>query len=257
MKQKIKAFAVGCVLAWHGGWVAAQSLTLLTENDPPSQFVGPDGALTGYTVELVRAVQGKVGNRDEIKIVPWARGYQMVRDEPNVALFLMARTAERNSLFQWAGPVLEVEYGLYGKVDSKLRLDSLDDAKRLHSIGVYRDDARDQMLTKAGFTNLDRITSNKANVQKLMSGRVDLYASSSLAYGVEAVEAGFKPGDLKLVLPLQQIQLYIAMSKGTPPSVVQAWNTALKQLRQDGNWQKVLKKYYPQSKLPGPAITDF
>lgn len=261
MQYTIKTFIVGCILALQGSWLAAQPqatpLTLLTENDPPSQFAGPDGEPTGYTVELVRAVQRKLGSQDDIKIVPWARGYQMVQNEPNVALFLMARTAERNSLFQWVGPVLEVEYGLYGTADSKLHLGSLEDAKRLRSIGVYRDDARDLMLTKAGFTNLDRITSNKANVQKLMSGRVDLYASSSLAYGVEAVDAGFKPADLKLVWPLQQTQLYIAMSKGTPASVVQAWNAALKQLRQDGSWQKVLKKYYPQSKLPGPAITDF
>lgn len=261
MQYKIKAFVVGCALALQGGWLAAQppapALTLLTENDPPSQFVGPDGELTGYTVELVRALQRTLGSRDEIKIVPWARGYQMVQSEPNVALFLMARTAERNNLFQWVGPVLALEYGLYGKADTKLRLASLEDAKRVHSIGVYRDDVRDQILSKAGLGNLDRINNNIANVQKLMSGRIDLYASSSLTYGVEATEAGFQPGDLKLVLPFQQTQLYIAMSKGTPEGVVQSWNAALKKLRQDGSWQKLLKKYYPQSKLPGPAITDF
>lgn len=261
MQYKIKAFVVGCVLALQGGWLAAQpqvpALTLLTENDPPSQFVGPDGELTGYTVELVRSVQRKLGSQEEIKIVPWARGYQMVQSEPNVALFLMARTAERNGLFQWVGPVLELEYGLYGKADTKLRPTSLEDAKRLRSIGVYRDDVRDQILTKAGFANLERINNNIANVQKLMSGRIDLYASSSLTYGMEASEAGFQPSDLKLVVPFQQTQLYIAMSKGTPESVVQSWNAALKKVRQDGSWQKLLKKYYPQSKLPGSAITDF
>ena len=258
MHYKIKAFVVGCVLALQGHWLAAQParLTLLTENDPPSQFVGPDGELTGYTVELVRALQRKLGSRDEIKIVPWARGYQMVQSEPNVALFLMARTPERNPQFQWVGPVLELEYGLYGKASSHWQLASLEDAKRLHSIGVYRDDVRDQILTQAGLTNLDRINNNIANVQKLMSGRIDLYASSSLTYGVEAKEAGFAPRDLKLVLPFQQTQLYVAMSKGTPAGVVQAWNAALRQLRQDGSWQKLLKKYYPQSKLPGPAATD-
>lgn len=261
MLQKIKTIVVGCALVLHGAWLAAQplapALTLLTENDPPSQFVGPDGELTGYTVELVRAVQHKLGTHEDIKMVPWARGYQMVQTEPHVALFLMARTAERNGLFQWVGPVLELEYGLYAKSDSKLRLASLEDAKRVRSIGVYRDDVRDQILTKAGLPNLERINNNIANVQKLMGGRIDLYASSSLTYGVEATEAGFQPSDLKLVLPFQQTQLYIAMSKGTPASVVQSWNAALKKLRQDGSWQKLLKKYYPQSKLPGPAVTAF
>lgn len=261
MQYKIKAFVVGCVLALQGGWLAAQppapALTIFTEDAPPFQFVGPDGALTGYAVELVRAVQRQVGNQDAIKLVPWARGYQTMLSEPNVVLFVMARTAERNNLFHWVGPVLEQEYGLYGKADTLLRLASLEDAKRVHSIGVYRDDVRDQILTKAGFTNLDRINNNNANVQKLMSGRIDLYASSSLNFALEAQQAGFQPSDLKLVLPFQKIQVYIAMSKGTPEGVVQDWNAALKKLRLNGGWSTLLKKYYPQGKLPGPAVTDF
>lgn len=257
MQKMRKSFIVGILIALACGLVAAQPLTLYTENDPPSQFVGPDGELTGYTVELVRGIQRLVGNKDEIKIVPWARGYQTALTEPNVVLFLMARTAERNTLFQWVGPVLELEYGLYGKAGSKVRPASLEEAKKLRSIGVYRDDVRDQILTKAGFTNLERVNNNIANVEKLMSGRVDLYASSSLTFGVEAVEAGFQPADLKLVLPFQKTQLYIAVSKGTPAKLVKDWNAALGKMRQDASWQKILKKYYPQSKLPGAAITAF
>ena len=245
------AFAFGCGLS------AAQPLTILTENDPPSQFIGSDGELTGYTVELVRSIQRLVGNRDAIRIVPWARGYQAALNEPQVVLFLMARTAERKDLFQWVGPVLELEYGLYGKASSGLKIGTLDEAKKVRSIGVYRDDVRDQVLTHAGFTNLDRTNDNVSNVRKLMAGRVDLYASSSLTYGTEASEAGFTPKDLRLVLPFQKTQLYIAVSKGTDQKVVDDWNGALKQLRRNGSWQKVLKKYYPQSKLPGPPMAVF
>jgi polar amino acid transport system substrate-binding protein len=235
----------------------AQPLTILTEDAPPLQFIGTDGQLTGYAVEVVREIQRRVGNKDEIKMLPWARAYQMALTEPNVALFLMSRTGDRNALFQWIGPLVDTEYGLYAKADSPLRLRTLEDAKKLRRIGVYRDDVRDQMLTKAGFTNLDRVNNNTANVQKLMSGRIDLYASSSVDYGNEAVEAGFRPADLKLILPFSKSQLYVAVSLGTPAPVVNAWEAAFKAMRQDGSLYRLLHKHFPEGKLPGPPITNF
>lgn len=235
----------------------AQSLTILCENDPPAQFLDADGELTGYTVALVREIQKRVGNSDEINMVPWARGYEMIKQGPDVVLFMMARTAQRNDLFHWVGPVLEFTFGFYARSDSKLTLASLEDARKVKSIGVYFNDVRDQMLTRAGFENLDRVRSNLLNVKKLMAGRIDLYVASSISYGIDAIEAGFKPTDLKPILSFQTIQTYIAMSKDISPDVVQAWNEALGAMRDDGSFERLLKRYYPSGKLPGPAITTF
>ena len=95
------------------GTAWAQPLKILCDSDPPAQFIGADGQLTGYTVELVRDIQKRVGNDYPISIVPWARGYEMIRHQPNVVLFLMAHTPERASQFKWVGPVLELEFGFY------------------------------------------------------------------------------------------------------------------------------------------------
>lgn len=254
--MRIRLFLVGisyflCLV------VGAQPLQILTENDPPAQFVDAKGELTGYTIELVRDIQRRLGNQDPIEMVPWARGYQKIEREPNVVLFLMARTAERNPKFQWVGPVLEVEFGLFAKANSSLKVASLDDARKVGSIGVYRDDARDQMLTAAGFTNLERVNNNILNVKKLMAGRIDLYAGSTTSFGVDAVEAGFQPSDLKMVVSMDIVQIYIAMSKDMPTSVVDHWNAAVKAQRQDGTMARLLAKYYPHTKVPGPARTKF
>ena len=84
---------------------SAQPLIILCENDPPAQFRDVEGNLTGYTVELVREIQKRVGNQDEIKMVPWARGYEMIQKYPDVVLFQMSRSAEREKMFNWVGPV--------------------------------------------------------------------------------------------------------------------------------------------------------
>lgn len=225
---------------------SAQSLIILCENDPPVQFRDAEGNLTGYTVELVREIQKRVGNQDEIKVVPWARGYDMIQKHPNVVLFQMSRSAEREKQFNWVGPVLELDYGFYARADSEIALSSLEDAKKVRRIGVYRGDVRHQMLTRAGFANLVVSNENSVNIVQLMRGRIDLIIGASSTYAQEAISAGFKPSDLKLVLPFFRAQNYLAMSKEMPAEIVDSWAVALEAMRKDGSVEKLMSKYFPK-----------
>ena len=230
---------------------SAQQLRLICEDTPPMQFKAPDGSLTGLTVEVVLEIQKRVGNTDPIQMLPWARGLKMLNEEPNTVLFTMARTAERNDLYQWVGPVSEEIMGLYAKADSPLRIKSLDDAKKVRAIGVYRNDIRDQYLTNKGFTNLYRVIEAAQNYKMLMLGRIDLLASS------EGDVAGSKFKGLKMVFPLMTTQMFIAMNQETDPTVVAKWNEALTTMKADGTFKAIYHKYYPDRNLPGPAITKF
>ena len=237
--------------------LSAQSLTIYCEDDSPMQFKGPDGKLTGMTVGIVEEIQKRVGNTDPIQMVPWARGLEALTNNPNTVLFSMGRTAERNDLFQWVGPIAETAFGLYVKADSKIEIKSLDDAKKVKAIGVYKDDVRDQFLTKAGFANLDRTSDNITNFKKLMLGRVDMYASSSNDIQGNAERAGFKVSDIRLAYVFLKTQVFVAVSKKTDPAVVAKWNAALTAMKKDGAFKAMFKKYYPDRELPGPEITKF
>jgi polar amino acid transport system substrate-binding protein len=254
MKRVVIALAA---LVLSGSSASAQSMKVYTELSPPNQFNGPDGKLTGIAVDLVQEIQKRIGNKDPIEVVPWARGYQEVQNDPNVILFTMARTKDRNPLFRWVGPVVESTYCFYAKADSKLVVKSLDDAKKLGSIGVYRNDVRDLFLTKAGFTNLDRSTDNETNVKKVMAGRLDVFASARNGVSELAKAAGFKAEDFKEIFPFFKVQLYITLSKATPESTITAWTNAFESLKKDGTFERIYKKYLPSEPLPGPAITNF
>ena len=250
-----RAFAVLAVLAATA--LPAQSLRIYCEDDPPMQIKAADGSLSGMTVEIVREIQKRVGNQDPILMVPWARGYDALGRDPNTVLFSMGRTAERNPLFQWVGPIAESTYGLYAKADSALQVRTLEDARKVRAIGVYRNDIRDQFLTQAGFTNLDRINDNVSNFKKLMLGRIDLFASSSNDIKANAEGAGFQLADVRLSLVFLRTQIFIAMSRGTDPAMVARWNTALKAMKKDTTFQAIFRKYYPDRALPGPELTVF
>ena len=239
------------------GFGTAQPLAIYTEIDAPGQFYRTDGTLSGLAVEIVREIQKRTGNIDRIKVIPWARGYLELQTLPNVALFAMARTAERNALFKWVGPTDEKRYSLFVKADSTLVLKTLEDARKLGSIGVYKDDVRDLFLTAKGFKNLDRTIDNISNVKKLMAGRIGAFAFATTGISELAQSAGYKAENLKEALPILKVQLFIAFSHRTPDVTVKAWDKAFKDMKKDKTFERIYRKYYPVQPLPGPAITTF
>jgi polar amino acid transport system substrate-binding protein len=227
----------------------AQDLTIYCEEDYPVQFYDKNGQLTGFSVEVVREIQKRLGLTGKILTVPWSRGIDKLNNEPNTMLITMAKTPEREALYQWVGPVISVRYGLYGRANSTLKIESLDDAKKVKAIGVYRNDIRDQTLTRLGFTNLDRASSNVSSFKKLMIGRIDLYTDNKLGAEQTAVALGYRTTDVKLVFPLFKSYLSFGVSRSTNPAIVQKWNAALDAMKKDKTFLSIQRKYFSEYEI--------
>lgn len=248
---------LACLFAITFSGYSAQALTIYTEDAPPYNFIGTDGKPAGLCYEVVVEIQKRIGNRDPISMVPWARGLNELDTKPNVLLFATNRTAERNPRYQWIGPVGENTFGFYSKATANFSVSSLEEAKKVPLIGVYLDDVRDQVLTSKGFKNLDRSNNLEIIFKKLMDDRVALIASSQDEIRFLAEKVGFRVSDIKLQSVFLRVQIYIAASRGTPVSVVKKWNETLDSMKKDGSFKKIFKKYFPNSPLPGSAITRF
>jgi polar amino acid transport system substrate-binding protein len=129
-------------------------------------------------------------------------------------------------------------------------LTSLEDAKKVSAIGTYKDDVREQLLKSQGFTNLDSSKSPASNLKKLLSGRVDLWLYSNLGVSSIARQIGIDPGEVELVLPFKDYYAYIALSKGTPQVVAQEWQAALDEMKRDGTFKKISRKWLPEENIP-------
>lgn len=235
----------------------AQSLNIYTEIAPPNQIRLPNGELGGRVVEVVREIQRRINNTDPIQEVPWARGYRELERSPNAMLFLTARTADRNALFQWVGPLSETSFALYVRADASVTLNSLEDAKKLKSIGVYRSDARDQMLTAAGFTNLDRTNDASTNAKKLMADRIEAFAASSASIEGLLAAAGVPRESIREGLVFSRVQTWLAFSKETPASVVASWASALDAMKKDKTFERLMRVGAPGWVPPSKPITEF
>ena len=235
------------LLPVSGGW--AQELTIVSEDNPPFNF-NQDGVFTGSSTEVVREIMRRLNVTAEIQVMTWARAYQLAQTDTNVVLFSTARTGERENLFHWVGPIYKVRFGFYARQGSNLVLTCLADAKKVNAIATYKDDVREQLLKTMGFTNLDSSKSPASNLKKLLAGRVDLWLYSNLGVPSVAGQIGIDPAEVELVLPFKDVNAYIAISKSTPRTVVDQWQSTLEAMKRDGSFDKISSQWLPAESIP-------
>ncbi len=224
-------------------------LRILTEDYPPVTFV-KDGKATGLGTEVVREILRRVSVPDVITVVPWSQGYDSALNQPNVVLFTMDRTVQRENLFKWVGPIGSNTSAFYAKKGSGIVIRSMDDAKKVKSIATCSSWFTEQMLRDAGFTNLVSSPLPTDNVKQLVEGRVQLSVFTDITIPSIARQAGYHLDDMEQVFPIQKTDFYIAFSKGTPDSVVQAWKSAFEAMKADGTFAAIYGKWVPGGQPP-------
>lgn len=222
--------------------IFASELTILTENLPPLNYV-KDGQLVGPSVELVREIQRRVGSNAEIKVYPWARAYQLASEEKNVVLFGMTHTKARHKQFKWVGPLATKRDILVARKHAGMRINSLEDAKKVKRIGTLRDDTRERLLLSEGFTNLESVSDEQKNAQKLVLGRIDLWAYKQPGLKTVCQLAGVDYNEVEEVYHLRKIDVSIAFSLGTSDSIVEKWREAFDAMRADGTIKRIHDKW--------------
>lgn len=224
------------------GSACATDFKIMTEEYPPFNF--SDGEkITGLSTEVITEVAKRVGHPTDIEMLPWARAYGLIQNKDGLILYSMTRTEAREELFKWVGPVAANKWVLFAKKGSEYTISSLADAKNVRKIGTYKDDAAESYLQAEGFGNLESVVNDEQNVLKLMAGRIDLWIVGEFQGIHRAKMKGVDSDKLQKVLDVKDTQLYIAFSKETEDAVVAKWQKALDEMKADGTYDTIVKKY--------------
>jgi len=227
----------------------ADELMIYTEEWKPISF-SENGKAGGLGVEVVQEILRRLGTRDNIKVIPWARGWKYLMENPNVVLFTMTRTEKREKLFTMIGPVAVGTTNFYAKKGSGIAVRNMEDAKKVKSIGVYRSAVEEQILTDEGFSNLEVTSVPLLSGKKLMAGRIDLWCNANLTAGKILEDAGFSANDVENVFTIRENHLYIAISKGTSEKVANMWKNTLESIKNDGTFAQIYSKWLPGEEPP-------
>jgi polar amino acid transport system substrate-binding protein len=204
-------------------------LHYLTEEYKPYNFANEAGAPTGLAVELLHQVWQKTHTPAQtITIMPWARGYYLLTQKPNVVLFSTARTGARDPLFKWACPIGYAEIVLMGLAKHPLTLTKLEDAQQ-YNIGAVRADVGEQLLLNNGFDETRLMTANRLSqaLKMLTSGRVDLLSTHKTTMEMLVAEQKIDPASFKEQWVLSSEQLCFAFSHPVSDELVKEFQTGL------------------------------
>lgn len=206
------------------------TLDVVTEDLPPYQVV-ENGRLSGGSAYWqVKAMLDRAGFPYKFRVLPWPRALSIAEKAPNTLIFSIARTAERESQFQWLGKLAPMQYQFYAaKRSPALLIGQPSDALQYTAVAV-RGSAEAQRLVSLGFEegqNLTLITDYLAVWGMVYHQRADLtYANPPAASLLE--RGNMQLADFIAVSAVEYGQpLYVAASLDTPAEVVQALRQAL------------------------------
>lgn len=240
-----------CCLCWSVTAAAAEVIDLVTEDAVPLHY-RQDGQWRGEAPPFVEAVFQRAGVPFRHSVYPWARSYMLASTRPNVVIYSLARTPEREAQFHWIGRLVSIRYGLFALASHPpLRGSSLNDARQLR-IGVTNNDVRAAWLRQQGFTDsqpgqhqgLDVADDGMANLRKLLSGRIDAVPTSLLGLQGYCITQQQDCRQFRQLMALPfQVDLYLAASLQTPDDTVSALQQAFLSLQRDGSHARAFRHY--------------
>ncbi len=217
-------------------------LKIITNEEPPQNYT-ENGQITGIGTDIVKEIQKRVQDRSQIEVYPWARAVAISKRNPNTILFLAGKTKDREPYYTFIGPILAKNYKLYGKANKNYNIDNIEDAKNIEKISCVMDDVREIFMREKGFFNLIYAEDHLKALQIVLAGKSDLWASSDWESSIQMKSINQAPKKIQAYYTLYKNFNYIAINKKTDPKIIQNWQNAFHEIKQDGTMTKIAKKW--------------
>ncbi len=240
----------GCTSATQEHDEATAELTILSEEFFPLSFM-ENGNISGQATEVVRELMARTGTAGKIRILPWEEGLREVQEKPNIALFSTTMTQKRKGQLQWVGPITVLDTNLYAVRGTGIRINTLEDARRVNRIATVADYYSEQMLQQEGFTNLQSHATEKDAVQSLLRGEVQLLVGSNITLPAVLQKQETTMDALENVFTVSTDMTYIAFSRAIAPERVARWQEALDAMKRDGRFNEIYARWLPGEIPPG------
>lgn len=218
----------------------------MTEDYPPFNY-GQGSDLKGLSIEFWDLILKKLNSNKTVKdveILPWARSYNSVQSEDNTLLFVMTRTAEREKLFKWVGPVAPTKIAVVAPKAKNMKIKNFADFSK-YKIGVVRDDVGELLLLSNNVpkSNIDQAVKLSDSIKKLLAGRIDAISYEENVLKWTLKQENQKVSDYEMIFSLKEGEVFFAFNKNTPDELIAKVQEAFNQVKQSPEYQKIMDKY--------------
>lgn len=239
----------GSLRLWHEEFMNSPdvpgTLLVYTEHYPPLTFMDSYGQITGFGSEVVFEIMQRSRMFADVKLSQWNIGYELALYNPNFCLYTMDRTEERDTLFQWVGPLGTNTTYFFTREGSGIDINSLEDAKNLSAVGTVSSWFSDQYLRELGFINLVSDGDPRVVIEMLMLGEVDAFVCSAVTFPDLLEGLGYQYSQVVPSFALMSSDYYISFSKNTSTALVNQWQETLEDIQLDGTYDAIYQKWFP------------
>ncbi|ASP34507.1 ABC transporter substrate-binding protein [Labrenzia sp. VG12] len=211
----------------------AADLRVYIEEFAPLSYTAEDGSLQGEAIELFTRMANRASLSFEFEMMPFSRGYLNVRSNADACHLSVWKTAEREALFSWVGPLYTDGLAFFALKEAGLKLTSVEDSFD-YTTGTALGWATTQKLQAAGHPKLSVVEDNQLNANLLAMGRIDLWIGGLITSPYLARQEGI---DVEPVLLLEQVDLSIACNPQVGEDKIDRLQAALDALRTEENEQ--------------------
>lgn len=213
-------------------------------------YCGEELPYGGIFSEIVTEAYARKGYSVRYKDMPWARVLKSLKNGELIdAAACTYYTEERNQTYLFSAPVMQ-SGGLvfYKRKEMDLAIWKTLDDLREYRIGVHQGTAYTPEFDQAEFLDKEGVSNGDLNFKKLLLNRIDLTPvdPAFAHYYIQRNLPEQKDDFAILSPPLNTGQpVYLMFSRAIPDVQIkiQALNEGLKEIREDGTLNEILKKH--------------
>lgn len=228
----------------------AQEIKLKTEifDSAPKYMKADDGNLSGFCIDLMKLIEKKSNFRFtyENKFIPLKRVETDAFSGDIDVFFGVSETPDRKANLTMVGPLYPVNGVLVARIDDDVKVNSLDDLKKIAAKDVILSYSGNFLTDYAkkdlGIKVDDAIGNFPGNLNKLLANRGRLFlATSYISYELNKPEYKGKLKVLPFIVKVDQ--QWLGFSKKVPKEQVEKMSEVIQKLRKEKEWNQILAPY--------------
>lgn len=219
----------------------AESIKLVIQEFAPlTHTSAKTNVVEGVLTEKIQEIMKRAGETTSIRSTSLARALLATQTEENTCMIGLRRTPERESSFNWIGPLITDDWVLYGKKDNLRKLKNFEEAKP-YRIGSYKNAATGLQLMEQGY-KIEFASEDEDNPRLLLNDRIDYWIVSEL-HGMYIAQQQGHGKDISHAVRYKNIELYMLCHNAMDRQRVAKFNKLNKEIETDGTMEKILHKY--------------
>ena len=198
------------------------------------------GAIFGQSADKVHELLKRSQVPYQMKMTSWNRAFELARNRADTCVFSTVRTKERESFFQWIGPISTGNWAVFGSPEKFGKITRLEDIKQ-STIGTELGNVAVSYFSEKGFHLVTSIES-ATTFKNAAIGRID-FATAGDIHGNKIIQENHLESKLVWLFNYQTSDYYLACNIKMNAEIISLLNLKLQEMKMDGTFKRINSKY--------------